>query len=186
MTFTRPKFTSWPFCTEHATLKNGGGRLLVGVRLANEASQPTLRCENCGRGAAEIRHLTRSYGKGSSLLVVEIVPVVSCPRCGATYLTAGTLHETDRIKAHRRSLARRRNVAVAEFVWPRTARHPPARRFSHRPFPPPRQPLAPKQRHPPPRRRPPTRPHRRKTGTDTCSAERLQCAIILAKRDDAP
>ena len=49
-------------------------------------------------------------------MVVEDVPVVSCPHCGATYLTAETLHEIDRIKAHRRSLARRRNVAVAEFV----------------------------------------------------------------------
>ncbi|MGH9658930.1 MAG: type II toxin-antitoxin system MqsA family antitoxin [Bryobacteraceae bacterium] len=75
----------------------------------------TLRCENCG-GGAQIRHLTRTYGKGSSLLVVENVPVVSCPDCGATYLTAETLHEIERIKAHRRSFAKRRNVAVAEFV----------------------------------------------------------------------
>jgi len=81
----------------------------------------TLRCENCGRDGAHARHLTRSYGKGSSLLVVENVPVVSCPHCGATYLTAETLHEIERIKAHRRSLARRRNVAVAEFVWQRHA-----------------------------------------------------------------
>ncbi len=78
--------------------------------------EATLRCENCGRVGAQIRHLTRSYGKGSSLLVIENVPVVSCPHCGATYLTAETLHEIDRIKAHRRSLATRRNVAVAEFA----------------------------------------------------------------------
>jgi len=76
----------------------------------------TLRCENCGRGGAQIRHLTRSYGKGSSLLVVENVPVVNCPHCDATYLTTETLHEIDRIKAHRRSLAKRRNIPVAEFV----------------------------------------------------------------------
>ncbi len=50
------------------------------------------------------------------MLVVENVPVVSCPHCGATYLTAETVHEIERIKAHRRSLVRRRNVAVAEFV----------------------------------------------------------------------
>ena len=78
--------------------------------------EATLGCENCGRSGAQVRHLTRSYGKGSSLLVVEDVPVVSCPHCGATYVTAETLHEIDRIKAHRRSFARRRNVAVAEFV----------------------------------------------------------------------
>jgi YgiT-type zinc finger domain-containing protein len=79
-------------------------------------SKAALRCENCGRGGAQIRHLTRSYGKGSSLLVVENVPVVNCPHCGATYLTADTLHELERIKAHRRNLARPRNVPVAEFV----------------------------------------------------------------------
>ncbi len=60
--------------------------------------------------------MTRSYGKGSNLLVVERVPVVSCPHCDATYLTAETLHEIERIKAHRRSLAKQRNVAVAEFA----------------------------------------------------------------------
>lgn len=75
-----------------------------------------VRCENCGRTGAHVRLLTRSYGKGPSLLVVENVPVVSCPHCGATYLTADTLHQIERIKARRRSLAKRRSVAVAEFA----------------------------------------------------------------------
>ena len=83
--------------------------------------ETTIRCENCGRAGAHIRRLTRSYGKGPGLLVVENVPVVSCLHCGATYLTAETLHEVERIKAHRRSVAKRRNVAVAEFVWQRGA-----------------------------------------------------------------
>lgn len=48
-------------------------------------------------------------------MAVENVPLVDCPHCGAKYLTAETLHEMARIKAHRRSLAMRRNVAVAEF-----------------------------------------------------------------------
>jgi YgiT-type zinc finger domain-containing protein len=76
----------------------------------------TLRCENCGRGGARVRYMSRSYGKDSRLLVIEDVPVVSCPHCGAMYLTADTLHELDRIKTHRRSLAKSRKVAVAEFV----------------------------------------------------------------------
>jgi YgiT-type zinc finger domain-containing protein len=84
--------------------------------MRNNKTEATLRCENCGRSGAQVRHITRSYGKGASLLVVENVPVVRCPHCGATYLTAETLHEIDRIKAHRRSLARRRDVAVAEYV----------------------------------------------------------------------
>ena len=75
-----------------------------------------VRCENCGDARTEIRQLARSYGKGANLLVVENVPVICCPNCGAAYLTADTLREIERIKAHRRVLAKRRSVAVAEFV----------------------------------------------------------------------
>jgi len=50
----------------------------------------------------------RSYGKGENLLVIENGPVISCPHCGESYLTAETLHEIERIKLHRtgRSCAR--------------------------------------------------------------------------------
>jgi YgiT-type zinc finger domain-containing protein len=73
-------------------------------------------CDICGKSSARIRRVTRSYGKGVNLLVIENVPVVSCPRCGESYLTAETLHELDRIKLHRRNLATKRNVAVANFA----------------------------------------------------------------------
>ena len=73
-------------------------------------------CDICGKSGAEVRHLTRSYGKGASLLVIEDVPVVVCPHCGESYLTAETLHEIERIKLHRRSLAKPRSVAVASFA----------------------------------------------------------------------
>lgn len=73
-------------------------------------------CDICGKTGAEIHSVTRSYGKGKSLLVIENVPVVSCPHCGESYLTADTLHEIERIKLHRKNLAKPRNVAVAEFV----------------------------------------------------------------------
>lgn len=74
------------------------------------------RCENCGRTGVQVKPVTRTYGKGATLLVIENVPVVSCPHCGESYLTAQTLREIERIKLHRRSLSKRRNVAVAEFV----------------------------------------------------------------------
>jgi len=73
-------------------------------------------CENCGRPGVQIKPVTRSYGKSAALLVIEKVPVISCPHCGASYLTANTLHEIARIKLHRRSISKRRDVAVAEFV----------------------------------------------------------------------
>ena len=62
-------------------------------------------CDVCGREGARIRRVTRSYGKGATILVIENVPVVSCPHCGTSYLTAQTLHEIDRIKRHRHELA---------------------------------------------------------------------------------
>jgi hypothetical protein len=49
-------------------------------------------------------------------LVIEDVPVVSCPHCGESYLTAETLHEIERIKLHRQSFAIERSVAVAAFA----------------------------------------------------------------------
>jgi YgiT-type zinc finger domain-containing protein len=60
--------------------------------------------------------VSRSYGKGDHLLVIENVPIISCPHCGESYLTAHTLHEIDRIKRERQQRATTRPVAVAEFA----------------------------------------------------------------------
>ncbi|HEY88455.1 MAG TPA: type II toxin-antitoxin system MqsA family antitoxin [Thermoflexia bacterium] len=73
-------------------------------------------CDICGKNGAKIRRITRSYGKGENLLVIENIPVISCPNCGESYLTAATLHEIERIKLHRKSWAQRRNIPVAAFV----------------------------------------------------------------------
>jgi YgiT-type zinc finger domain-containing protein len=75
-------------------------------------------CDVCGTSGARVRHVTRSYGKGAGLLVIENVPVISCPRCGVSYLTAETLHEIERIKSHRSSFAVERPVPVALFAEP--------------------------------------------------------------------
>ncbi len=73
-------------------------------------------CDICGKEDARIRRVSRSYGKGDNLLVIEHIPVVSCPHCGESYITAETLCEIERIKLHRTSFAVPRNIAVAEFV----------------------------------------------------------------------
>jgi YgiT-type zinc finger domain-containing protein len=73
-------------------------------------------CDICGKKGAEVRYVTRSYGKGANLLIIENIPVVACPSCGESYLTADTLHEIERIKVHRKNLAKLKSVAVAEFV----------------------------------------------------------------------
>ena len=73
-------------------------------------------CDNCGKKGAKIRKLTRSYGKGKELLIIENVPVISCPHCGESYLTAETLHEIERIKLHRNNFTAERPVPIANFV----------------------------------------------------------------------
>ena len=78
-------------------------------------AEETIVCDICGKEGARIRRVTRSYGKGQNLLVIENVPVISCPHCGESYLTAETLHEIERIKLHRQSFAVERPVAVAAF-----------------------------------------------------------------------
>ena len=72
-------------------------------------------CDMFGKEGATDRKVTRSYGKGKNLLVIENVPVVSCPQCGESYLTANTLNEIERIKLHRRTFAVERPVEVATF-----------------------------------------------------------------------
>ena len=73
-------------------------------------------CDNCGKEGARIRHVSRSYGKGEDLLVIENIPGVSCPHCGESYMTAETLHEIERIKMHRKNFAEQRSVSVATFT----------------------------------------------------------------------
>ena len=81
---------------------------------ANKAD--AIVCDICGKEGALMRHVSRSYGKGTRLLVIENVPVISCPHCGESYMTAATLHEIERIKRKRVSIASKRPVAVAVFA----------------------------------------------------------------------
>ena len=75
-----------------------------------------LTCDACGKDGAHVRRITRSYGKKDSLLVIENVPIISCPHCGESYLTAETMHKIERIKMHRNSFAVKRPVSVAEYA----------------------------------------------------------------------
>ena len=84
--------------------------------MSNNMKNKTLVCDICGKSGAQVRRVTRSYGKGTNLLVIENVPIVVCPHCGESYLIAETLHEIERIKLHRRSFAKPRHVAVASFA----------------------------------------------------------------------
>ncbi|TDI39751.1 MAG: type II toxin-antitoxin system MqsA family antitoxin [Acidobacteria bacterium] len=87
--------------------------------MKNSRKSSSLTCDLCAGRGVKIRYVTRSYGKGAKLLLIENAPVVSCPNCGESYVTAETLHELERIKTHRRSLAKKKNIPIASF--PRSA-----------------------------------------------------------------
>jgi len=72
-------------------------------------------CGICGQKSAVVRRVSRGYGRGRRLFVIENVPVVHCTRCGESYVTAQTLFEIERIKLHRGPFGRPRKVAVASF-----------------------------------------------------------------------
>jgi YgiT-type zinc finger domain-containing protein len=73
------------------------------------------RCAYCGSTEVQIKYVTRSFGKASSLLVIEAIPMYSCPSCGESYFSAHTMHEIERIKALRKSIAVSRPIPVAAF-----------------------------------------------------------------------
>ncbi|HHT9154563.1 MAG: type II toxin-antitoxin system MqsA family antitoxin [Planctomycetes bacterium] len=75
-----------------------------------------MKCDICGKKGVRIRRVAKTYGKGKNLLVIENIPVLSCPHCGESYLTAETLQEIERIKLHRKSLAVKRPVEVTSFA----------------------------------------------------------------------
>ena len=74
-----------------------------------------LKCDNCGEQEAKVRQVSRSYGSGEQLLVIEGIPLISCSSCSESYFTAETLHEVERIKLHRKGFAETKPVSVARF-----------------------------------------------------------------------
>ena len=82
----------------------------------NERLGTTVTCDKCGKDDAKIRRLSKSYGKGESLLVIENVPMISCPNCREIRLSTETLQEIERIRANHQAVAVSRTVPVAVFA----------------------------------------------------------------------
>jgi len=89
------------------------------ARAGSSSSSPSTSaessCAHCGGSKPQLKYVTRSFGKGAHLLVIESIPMWSCPSCGESYFTAKTMHELERIKALRKSVAKPRSVPVAQF-----------------------------------------------------------------------
>ncbi|MEQ8538691.1 MAG: YgiT-type zinc finger protein [Coleofasciculus sp. D1-CHI-01] len=57
------------------------------IRLLSEADLATddWECDICGSDNVIIRQITRAYGKGEDLLVIENIPILSCPDFSITF-----------------------------------------------------------------------------------------------------
>ena len=75
-----------------------------------------MLCDICGQEGARVRRAARTYGRGKHMLLIENIPIASCPHCGESYLTAETLQAIERIKLHRKNLAMKRPVEVVSFT----------------------------------------------------------------------
>ncbi|MCX7011597.1 MAG: YgiT-type zinc finger protein [Candidatus Sumerlaeota bacterium] len=73
-------------------------------------------CDLCGKEGVRIQRTTRIFGKGKDLVVIEQIPMVRRPHCHESYYTADTLHEIDRLRLHRKSLAEKRSIGVIAFA----------------------------------------------------------------------
>lgn len=74
-----------------------------------------MLCDLCRNEDVKIRQITRTYGKGKDLLVIENIPVITCTHCSESYLTTETLHRIEQIKTNQKKLAVERPVEVASF-----------------------------------------------------------------------
>ena len=74
-----------------------------------------MNCEICGKKTASIKKVTKSFGRGQSLVVIEDIPVLSCSSCHESYITADTAREIDRIRKNRVTVGKAKRVLVASF-----------------------------------------------------------------------
>ena len=74
-----------------------------------------MKCQVCGEKTASIKKVTKSFGRGQSLVVIEDIPVHSCSSCHESYITADTAREIDRIRKNRVTVGKAKRVLVASF-----------------------------------------------------------------------
>ena len=73
-------------------------------------------CDCCGKEGAVEKNISRSFGEGKDIIVVDGIPMIICPRCGESYFTANTLQELERLKLHRENIKVNRQAPVLNYV----------------------------------------------------------------------
>ena len=74
-----------------------------------------MSCRICGKKTASIKKVTKSFGRGPRLVVIEDIPVLSCSSCHESYVTADTARKIDRIRKNRSTVGKAKRVLVASF-----------------------------------------------------------------------
>lgn len=75
-------------------------------------------CHVCGKKGARVVPISRTYGKGKSLLLIQNIPMFACRLCGESYFTAETLHQVERLKSHRKALSVTSSIKTINFGQP--------------------------------------------------------------------
>ena len=75
-----------------------------------------MNCDICGIGSASISKISRTFGKGKDIFVIENFPVVTCSNCGESYIEAKILHKIESIKNHIKSYEIKRSAPVVSFA----------------------------------------------------------------------
>ena len=73
-------------------------------------------CDYCGKNGAKLHYKTQVCGPKNDKFLVDKVPVVRCPHCHQTYMTAQTTKTLDRLLQQRKELARPQTLDVIEFA----------------------------------------------------------------------
>ena len=75
-----------------------------------------MLCENCGQDSAQIKPVSKIYGKEGNQFIIENLPAIFCNNCGESYFTSVTLKEIDRIKKQNKSDFIHKEYPVANFI----------------------------------------------------------------------
>lgn len=73
-------------------------------------------CDCCGKAGVMHKHITRSFGKGDRVVVIDGIPLSVCPHCGESYFAADTLQEVERLRLHRAGLTAQSTAPVLAYV----------------------------------------------------------------------
>lgn len=75
-----------------------------------------MKCDICGRQGAKLKQVSRTYGRSDNMVVIDNIPIVVCPNCGESYITATTLQEIERLKLHKKNVKAKHLASVIRYV----------------------------------------------------------------------